>query len=205
MRAVGALTMLLSLLSQCQVVTSAKTPPGTTKPAASLCLSFFVIADQECMLAHSQTLWRTGGDHCRRPREYEEASSPACNYVACSCTHCSLRRRGKTALRCFLVHRKHPHRVDRLHSHAFWCAGEVIAEGKDCTSRHPLHHAIMVAIELAAARDRQLWPSRSTAAHNAGSVTTKAPLDHAAQSMAREASGNRCASSVTTQARFYKV
>ena len=40
-------------------------------------------------------------------------------------------------------------------------AGTVIAEGQDKTHQHPLGHAIMVAIEAAAARDRQLWPIKS--------------------------------------------
>lgn len=40
-------------------------------------------------------------------------------------------------------------------------AGTVVAEGQDRTQHHPLGHAIMVAIEAAAARDRQLWPVES--------------------------------------------
>ncbi|KAL3137330.1 hypothetical protein ABBQ32_006865 [Trebouxia sp. C0010 RCD-2024] len=51
--------------------------------------------------------------------------------------------------------------VDPLH-------GEVIAEGQDCTSRHPLKHALMVAIDAAAARDRQLWPTKGDDAATAG-------------------------------------
>ena len=43
-------------------------------------------------------------------------------------------------------------------------AGTVIAEGQDNTSRHPLQHAVMVAIEAAAARDRRLWPAKAPAA-----------------------------------------
>lgn len=43
-------------------------------------------------------------------------------------------------------------------------AGTVVGEGQDCTSKHPLQHAVMVAIEAAAARDRRLWPSKSAVA-----------------------------------------
>lgn len=47
-------------------------------------------------------------------------------------------------------------------------AGEVIAGGQDGTSRHPLKHALMVAIDNAAARDRNLWPIKSKDADTAG-------------------------------------
>lgn len=52
--------------------------------------------------------------------------------------------------------------------HCHGHAGEVIADGQDCTSRHPLKHALMVAIDAAAARDRRLWPSKSQDAGSAG-------------------------------------
>ena len=42
------------------------------------------------------------------------------------------------------------------------CVGEVIAEGQDGTKQHPLRHAIMAAIDAAAARDRRLWPMTSS-------------------------------------------
>lgn len=44
--------------------------------------------------------------------------------------------------------------------------GRIIAQGMDATrapARHPLRHAVMVAIEAAAARDRALWPEHSGA------------------------------------------
>lgn len=50
-------------------------------------------------------------------------------------------------------------------------AGRVVAEGRDCTTKHPLQHPIMVAIEAAAARDRRLWPSRSAGATDAPSLS----------------------------------
>ena len=63
------------------------------------------------------------------------------------------------------VHRYSNLEPDRhCHGHA----GEVIADGQDCTSRHPLKHALMVAIDAAAARDRRLWPSKSQDADSAG-------------------------------------
>jgi tRNA-specific adenosine deaminase 3 len=34
----------------------------------------------------------------------------------------------------------------------------VLAQAVDCSERHPLDHAAMVAVEAVAARDRQLWP-----------------------------------------------
>ncbi|WIA19140.1 hypothetical protein OEZ85_003788 [Tetradesmus obliquus] len=34
----------------------------------------------------------------------------------------------------------------------------VLAQAVDCSSRHPLDHAAMVAVEVVAACDRQLWP-----------------------------------------------
>ncbi len=40
----------------------------------------------------------------------------------------------------------------------------VVAEGCDCRHAHPLHHAAMVAIEAAAARDLTLWPPDSAGA-----------------------------------------
>ncbi len=40
--------------------------------------------------------------------------------------------------------------------------GEVIAASQDGTQQHPLRHAIMAAIDAAAARDRWLWPSSGT-------------------------------------------
>ena len=40
--------------------------------------------------------------------------------------------------------------------------GEVIVEGQDGANQNPLGHAIMAAIDAAAARDRQLWPSTGT-------------------------------------------
>jgi len=40
--------------------------------------------------------------------------------------------------------------------------GEVIAEAQDNTKQHPLRHAIMAAIDAAAARDRRLWPMTSS-------------------------------------------
>lgn len=40
--------------------------------------------------------------------------------------------------------------------------GKTIAEGQDGTKQHPLRHAIMAAIDAAAARDRRLWPSTGT-------------------------------------------
>ena len=43
-------------------------------------------------------------------------------------------------------------------------SGEVIAEGCDGSSEHPLHHALMVAIGAAAARDRRLWPLKTNQA-----------------------------------------
>ena len=54
-------------------------------------------------------------------------------------------------------------------------AGAVIAEGQDCTSRHPLKHALMLAIDAAAARDRQLWPMKSKDANTAGASNSKHP------------------------------
>lgn len=50
-------------------------------------------------------------------------------------------------------------------------ADSVLAEGRDCTSKHPLQHPIMVAIEAAAARDRRLWPSQSAGATGAPSLS----------------------------------
>ncbi|KAL0032683.1 hypothetical protein WJX79_002789 [Trebouxia sp. C0005] len=41
-------------------------------------------------------------------------------------------------------------------------SGKTIAEGQDGTKQHPLRHAIMAAIDAAAARDRRLWPSTGT-------------------------------------------
>ncbi|KAL0046100.1 hypothetical protein WJX82_002447 [Trebouxia sp. C0006] len=41
-------------------------------------------------------------------------------------------------------------------------SGEVIAEAQDNTKQHPLRHAIMAAIDAAAARDRRLWPLTSS-------------------------------------------
>lgn len=49
-------------------------------------------------------------------------------------------------------------------------AGEVIAEGQDGTSQHPLSHALMVAIDAAAARDRRLWPNNSQTTSNASAA-----------------------------------
>lgn len=49
-------------------------------------------------------------------------------------------------------------------------AGEVIAEGQDSTSQHPLSHALMVAIDAAAARDRHLWPNNSQTRPNASAA-----------------------------------
>ena len=49
-------------------------------------------------------------------------------------------------------------------------AGEVIAEGQDGTSQHPLSHALMVAIDAAAARDRRLWPNTSQTTPNASAA-----------------------------------
>ena len=47
-----------------------------------------------------------------------------------------------------------------LPSNVVGAAGAVVAEGKDCTHSHPLQHAVMVAIEAAAERDRRLWPAQ---------------------------------------------
>ncbi len=53
-------------------------------------------------------------------------------------------------------------------------AGEVIAEGQDETFHHPLGHAIMVAIDAAAARDRRVWPIKGNEADAAASTAATA-------------------------------
>lgn len=42
--------------------------------------------------------------------------------------------------------------------------GCVVASGWDCSSCHPLRHAVMVAVEAEAARNRALWPDGSSRA-----------------------------------------
>ena len=86
-----------------------------------------------------------------------------------------------------------------------WHAGEVIADGQDCTSRHPLRHALMVAIDAAAARDRRLWPIKSKDASTAGmsqfgcpqaDTAAVGPDNGTAGSDASSAQGDVCVSRV---------
>ena len=53
------------------------------------------------------------------------------------------------------------------------CAGVVIAEGQDGTHQHPVSHAILVAVEAAAARDRRLWPTSSSQSQDCGMASAR--------------------------------
>ncbi len=53
--------------------------------------------------------------------------------------------------------------------------GQIIAQGLDGTSSHPLHHAVMMAVAAAAERDLALWPVHPTPAalsHNDSSAVS---------------------------------
>ena len=49
--------------------------------------------------------------------------------------------------------------------------GELVAEGRDGSSAHPLHHAIMVAIDASARENLQIWPSAAAPASQDASMS----------------------------------